>query len=70
MGFGGGRSYVPPPAEPVPTKDDAEVLRKKKEETRMAANRVGLGKTANLLGQDIGTANTQRARLLGQSRTA
>ena len=65
MGFGGGSSYVPP-ADPVPTKDDAEVLRKKKEATRMAANRVGLGRTANMLGQEIGTANTQRARLLGQ----
>ena len=67
MGFGGGRQLVPA-AKPVPTKDDAEVLRKKKEETRMAASRAGLGKTANMLGQDIGTANTQRARLLGQSR--
>jgi hypothetical protein len=66
MGFGGGRQLVPA-AQPVPTKDDAEVLRKKKEETRMASNRVGLGRTANMLGQDIGTANTQRARLLGQA---
>ena len=54
-------------AEPVPTKDDAEVLRKKKETTRMASNRVGLGRTANVVGQDIGTANTQRSRLLGRA---
>ena len=66
----GGKTPAVQKVDPVPTKDDAEVLRKKKEETRMAANRVGLGKTANMLGQDIGTANTQRARLLGQSRTA
>ena len=54
-------------AEPVATKDDAEVLRKKKETTRMASNRVGLGRTANVVGQDIGTANTQRSRLLGRA---
>ena len=52
MGFGGGRQLVPA-AKPVPTKDDAEVLRKKKEETRMAASRAGLGKTANMLGQEF-----------------
>ena len=68
MGFGSTPRV--PEAKPVPTKDDAEVLRKKREETRMAANRVGLGKTGNVVGRDLGTANTQRATLLGQSGTA
>ena len=61
----GSKTPTLPESKPVPTKDSAEVLRKKKETTRMVANRVGLGRTGNVVGQDIGTANTQHARLLG-----
>ena len=42
MGFFSSKTPQIAKAEPVPTKDDAEVLRKKKDATRMAANRAGL----------------------------
>ena len=67
MGFFSSKTPQLAKAEPVATKDDAAVKRKKQETTTMAANRVGLGRTANMLGQDLGTANTQRTRLLGRA---
>jgi hypothetical protein len=65
--FGTGEKAIVKWHDTPAVKDDAEVLRTKKAETRMAANRAGPGRTMNMLGQDTGAANTQRARLLGQA---
>ena len=66
--FGTGEKAIVKWDDTPAVKDDTEVLRTKREETRMAANRVNPGRAANMLGQDTGAANSQRARLLGQSR--